>query len=339
MSQRSIIAYNPSTLSINIRDIGMSVNPHIIEHQTMKKMASEASVMEHLMTHPFLSKIEWNRNNIYLAGGYVSRLLCNDPLESSDLDLFMYNRYSRDDIALLLALIKDVYSTVKWYYAGSVIIAQTKTIQIQIICTNHRSRAEVLDAFDASYVQCGWDGYEVGVFDAFNKYTPSGLAKVTRPTVSLHRESKAQKRGFILTVLHNQYITWVVKNPINIAYMKSVECVVALREVVIHGDFNPHLETSYQLLSNTSGTYEKCSVTLEIVEGGYSNLLLVKENGIELISTSIYTRARNDLIIAINDDTLVSLDTLDTKKVYSAYKLMTSDNYCTHLRIIVNDTL
>jgi hypothetical protein len=205
------------------------------------------------------------------------------------------------------------------------------------MCTNHKNKVDVIDVFDATYVQCGWDGYNLFVLPDFNKYTPYGIAVVTRPTCSVWRENKASRRGFILSLHDKQQIMWVVKNPLHLAKINSVSLSTALQEVNIYGDFNPYIETSYYDMKGTK--YVKCMVTVSVNKALYDYTdISVKENGEVLMEATSYPGEylSNCPIVAIKGDTLVDLSTLADRE-YLAYKLVTNDGHVSHVRIVADD--
>lgn len=298
---------------------------------TVKNMQSEDHVSDMLREHTLLKHLDWDKGNLVLAGGYVSRLLCGDSLEGSDIDLFLYGKYDRRDIRDIASWIYFVYGECKWYRAGSVLVAKAKNAEIQIMCTNHQSKEDILSVFDASYVQCGWDGTQLFVLPDFNKYTRSGLAKVTRPTCSIHRDNKAVKRGFLPVLRRGQRVIWIVKNPMNLKYMTPLHKDIAISEVGIYGDFNPYIENDYYSLSNTK--YERCMVDIETSD----NIVTIKENEKVLFIYMIekpYIQ-KNPPVVAIKGDSIIDVHSLSG--AYPAYKLINTDSDCIQMRIVADE--
>lgn len=261
MNRNQSVKYDPTI--VDIRTDNLNYLGHRIDSTLMKRMQPHKTIRSILAKHPLLSKIDWSNNNIVLAGGYVSRLLCNDSVKDADLDLFLYGDYSKSDLRRITYLISSTYDRITWYRTGCVLVADTPDVQIQIMCTNHKTKSDVIDVFDATYVQCGWDGASIFVMPDFNKYTPHAIAVVTRPTCSIWRTDKAFNRGFALCTYDDQEIMWVVKNPMKLDSMQDFPLEKCLTEVNIHGDFNPYIETSYYHMKDSK--YERCMVTVEII--------------------------------------------------------------------------
>ena len=340
MNRNRDIKYNPSITPIDLSTyspLGKGL------FRTIEKdMLKEKDIITILKEHPLLSEIDWSGNNLVLAGGYLSRLLCGDSLENADIDLFLYGIYSRADLRLIANTINQVYKSVKWYRTGCVLIADCeydthRNIQVQIMCTNHKTRADVIDVFDATYVQCGWDGESIFVLPDFNKYTPFAIAKITRPTCSVWRKGKAKRRGFNLVLRENQHVMWVVKNPMNIYNMDYLPLDRALTEVNIHGDFNPYIETSYYDLKDA--VYERCHISVELTKSNGYNNIIIKEDDQVLLEYILYPLDLNTYpAVAIKDDSLIDVSTLVGKGLYPAYKLVDkTDGSVSHVRIVADE--
>lgn len=280
------------------------------------------------------SHLPWEKGYVFLAGGYVSRtILGDDPLEG-DVDLFLYGGYSRDDVRDLLHCIQNAYKGVWWYRYGSVIVAVVPCkgakgkLEIQIICTNHTSKMDVLNAFDASYVQCGYDGSQIYVTDDFLRFTPHSLAKITRPTCSPQRIKKLIDRGFTPIIRNEQVLLIVNRSKKDVSFMDPVTMDEALEEVNIHGAFNPYTELDY----NDGSLYDivPCTVTLDRGESGGIEAM---EDGTSLMVTYCYWvhmdaphyMHDNGSIYIMKDDTLLHPGDFIGKKL-SGWKLVAREN-------------
>lgn len=236
-----------------------------------RNMISNEDAIERLGELKLLSLIPWDKGYVFLAGGYTSRTILGDDPSEGDVDLFLYGDYNRDDIRCLLNIIQDTYKCVWWYRYGSVIVAVvpiTRTkgsakdrMEIQIICTDHHSKKDIIEAFDASYVQCGYDGKQIIYTDDFIRFTPHSLAKITRPTCSPLRLKKCVDRGFTPIVRTEQHLLCVIRSKHDVSFMNTVTMDQAIEEVNIHGHFNPYTELDYIYSSDVD--IVPCTVTLK----------------------------------------------------------------------------
>lgn len=243
------------------------VHPEPKEHT----MLSNEDAIECLCKLKLLSLIPWDKQHVFLAGGYVSRTILGDDPSEGDVDLFLYGDYDRDDIRDLLVIIQNTYKCVWWYRYGSVIVAvvpitRTKDsskdrMEIQIICTDHHSKKDILEAFDASYVQCGYDGEQIIYTDDFIRFTPHSLAKITRPTCSPLRIKKCVERGFTPIIRTEQHLLSIIRSKHDVSFMNTVTMDQAIEEVNIHGCFNPYAELDY--IYNADVVVVPCTVTLK----------------------------------------------------------------------------
>ena len=206
------------------------------------------------------------------------------------------------------------------------------------MCTDHRRKSDIIDVFDASYVQCGWDGEQIFVLEDFNLYTPLGLAKITRPTCSVHRQNKAKIRGFIPILRMGQQIMWVVKNPMQIYRMTDLPLEQCLKEVNLHGDYNPYIETSYYTMDNSK--YYKCNVTVNSKQEHNVCWYNIFEDNKHIITSDddplIHPVDDGQDAVVIKGDTLIRLGDLENR-VYPAWKLVDINNgRVKHIRIIAD---
>lgn len=152
-------------------------------------------------------KIGFDWSNILLAGGLISGLLESqmDPIEYelSDIDLFVYG--SKSKVISKLQEIYDYFTETldKKFYAFvykpntpifSIIIPGG--CAIQVIGTNFSDEMEVLESFDLTHCQVGFNGNKLVCTDEFVQAIKTRVTKITKKSIHAYRLVKTYNRGY-----------------------------------------------------------------------------------------------------------------------------------------------
>lgn len=150
---------------------------------------------------------DFDWNNILLAGGLISGLLekkfDEKIYKKSDIDLFVYGKNKHVVIEKIVA-IYDYFAKKlnnKFYafiYNMSPIISIIIPGQcpIQIIGTQFEDPIKILESFDMTYCQVGFNGNQIIHTNEFVQAITSKITKITTRSVHAYRLVKAHQRGY-----------------------------------------------------------------------------------------------------------------------------------------------
>lgn len=88
-----------------------------------KALVDKNYLLNKLETHPVLKNVfgEAKCTNVCVAGGFLSRLACDEDPYRGDIDLFMYGDYTIEHVGAVCDAINDLFDNINWYRYGSVI--------------------------------------------------------------------------------------------------------------------------------------------------------------------------------------------------------------------------
>jgi hypothetical protein len=148
---------------------------------------------------------QWS--NIIIAGGLISGLIESQPAiieyQQSDVDIFVFGteeivrkkiQYIYDYFVKKLE--KKFYSFMYTPNVPIICIVIPGECSIQIIGTEFLTALGVLNSFDFSHCQVGFDGNQILYTDAFIDTVKSRITKITKHNVHAYRLVKAYKRGY-----------------------------------------------------------------------------------------------------------------------------------------------
>ena len=161
----------------------------------------------------------FNWSNIIMAGGLISGLLETqmDPIEYSlsDVDMFVYGE-NKDVIANKIQEIYDYFidKLDKQCYVFSY-TPNTPIINIivpgecsfQIIGTSFKNEMEVLNSFDLTHCQVGFNGSKLVYTNEFVQATITRTTKITKRKIHAYRLVKTYNRGYSIARPSYCYIT------------------------------------------------------------------------------------------------------------------------------------
>ena len=150
----------------------------------------------------------FNWNNVIIAGGLISGMIEKKAdmteYQMSDIDIFVYGK-NKEAITNKIQYIYDYFSKKldKKFYSF-IIIPNTVTMNIvipgktsiQIIGTLFESEMEVLDSFDMTHCQIGFNGDNVIYTKNFIQAIQTKVTKITKKSIHAYRLVKANYRGY-----------------------------------------------------------------------------------------------------------------------------------------------
>jgi hypothetical protein len=154
--------------------------------------------------HIFLENIGTRiirKDRIWLAGGAIRRLLTKQKLDS-DFDFFFRSEDDFNEALAILGSLGPIEERKNRHNTSLLIRVGRKEFQIQLINFAYFPTLEaVLDSFDFSICQCGFDGEKIVVGDntlidlANKRLIPH---KITYPVASMRRTFKYVNQGYYM---------------------------------------------------------------------------------------------------------------------------------------------
>lgn len=214
----------------------------------------------------YLKGIDYN--HIFIAGGFVSNIICGLPV--NDIDLFIHsmeihdaNNLVFDTINTIIDNIKKINGNGKYTIinsSNSVTIILSNKMKIQIIYRLYRSKSEIIHGFDLGSSAVGFDGkhvyltslgkfayeYKANVIDTTRrsttyetrliKYLKRGF-NIIMPEFSMKKLSKKYNKYGLNTLIDMPYMKLVVSK-IGHNYLEYVNCVDEKKDFSEYYDYN-----------------------------------------------------------------------------------------------------
>ncbi len=150
---------------------------------------------------------DFNWSNIIIAGGLISGLMESRPdlteYQLSDVDIFVYgnkntvvNKIQEIYEYFVKKLNKKFYAFVYTPNTPIICIVIPGKCAIQIIGTNFQNWKEVLESFDLTHCQVGFDGTHVLYTDDYVEAVKTRITKITKGSIHAYRLVKTYNRGY-----------------------------------------------------------------------------------------------------------------------------------------------
>lgn len=151
---------------------------------------------------------DFNWSNVVIAGGLISGLLDKKYNESeyatSDIDMFVYGDSSKTIKSKMVEIYKYFMKKLNGNFfafahtpnAALINIVVPGKLSFQIIGTAFKSTLDVLNSFDLTHCQAGFDGTQVICTNGFKTAATTRITTITTRAIHAYRLIKAYRRGY-----------------------------------------------------------------------------------------------------------------------------------------------
>jgi hypothetical protein len=150
---------------------------------------------------------DFDWSNIIIAGGLISGLMESHPnmseYQQSDVDIFVYgdkntvvNKIQEIYQYFVKKLDKKFYAFVYTPNTPIICIVIPGKCAIQVIGTNFNNWLEVLNSFDLTHCQVGFNGTHVLHTDEYVEAVRTRITKITKRSIHAYRLVKTYHRGY-----------------------------------------------------------------------------------------------------------------------------------------------
>lgn len=163
----------------------------------------------------YFDDMDWK--NVLMAGGFVSALMEKNYdqqlYENSDIDLFVYGDINtiRKRMKEMCKYFSDKLGKVFMYGFKNVVVVNILSTKykrpIQLIALGEKNPMRVLESFDLTHCQVGFNGTDVLHTSDYIKSQKSHITRITTTSIQLYRIIKAYKRGYsVISNFPNVYL-------------------------------------------------------------------------------------------------------------------------------------
>lgn len=193
--------------------IGNIANGAVFTGIELTKGPMDKKLMDYF---PMLAVLRDNMDNIFIAGGAISNILNDIPLnqcDEPDVDIFIYGLDKSSASRLVHTIIDKFNQYVKIVQRKHVKVIRNKhTLSIrfmrrwyQIIFRLYKTKSEILHGFDIGSSAVGWDGNEIyfTTLSAFSYITGYNIHDPIKASSTYEKRLiKYSRRGFAIAIPH-----------------------------------------------------------------------------------------------------------------------------------------